>query len=310
MASLDDESKQRLLAKNYSILISMAPIANAGDSNNSPPITCEAPFHFGPAIPEINSIWFKFFLYDMIGDGPTSLLIPHGLKLDALPEPFHYYDTFIVTSWGHDSTVVSHSNILMTLNDLTLHAPVLIESYGINERKGFCTVSVSFNDVEHPFYKHPSIKLLHEQLSLEYFIGYIVLLNPFEKCNVADSEAVDFDQWQFFDLRFGVPLFDAKLNATILNIFQANKLGSHVNLTNMKQASRRLSLQILDFIQQHQSINIFDKNFCELPNQKDDYLIANTTNKNNKVNKPAILIKPTKCILFDEKSVQIVEEFI
>ena len=86
LAGLDDESKQRILAKNYSILISMAPISSPGDSNNSPPITCDAPFHFGPAIPEINSVWFKMYLYKLIGDGPASLLLPHGHKLHTLPE--------------------------------------------------------------------------------------------------------------------------------------------------------------------------------------------------------------------------------
>lgn len=100
LAGLDDESKQRILAKNYSILISMAPISSPGDSNNSPPITCEAPFHFGPAIPEINSVWFKLYLYKLIEDGPASLLIPHGHKLRSLPEvlilskSYYSYDYF------------------------------------------------------------------------------------------------------------------------------------------------------------------------------------------------------------------------
>jgi len=86
LAGLDEESKQRILAKNYSILISMAPISSSGDSNNSPPITCDEPFHFGPAIPEINSVWFKIYLYSLIGDGPASLLIPHGHKIQSLPD--------------------------------------------------------------------------------------------------------------------------------------------------------------------------------------------------------------------------------
>lgn len=96
LAGLDDESKQRILAKNYSILISMAPISSPGDSNNSPPITCDAPFHFGPAIPEINSVWFKIYLYKLIGDGPASLLIPHGHKLHSLPEVYLFSKALII----------------------------------------------------------------------------------------------------------------------------------------------------------------------------------------------------------------------
>lgn len=78
LASLDDESKQRVLAKNYSVLFSMAPYNSSGDALNSPPITAESPFHVGPALPEMNSPWFRFFLYDLIGSGPPSLLLPKG----------------------------------------------------------------------------------------------------------------------------------------------------------------------------------------------------------------------------------------
>ena len=80
LASLDDESKQRVLAKNYSVLFSMAPYNSSGDALNSPPITAESPFHVGPALPEMNSPWFRFFLYDLIGSGPPSLLLPKGTK--------------------------------------------------------------------------------------------------------------------------------------------------------------------------------------------------------------------------------------
>lgn len=178
LAGLDDESKQRILAKNYSVLISMAPIANPGDSTNSPPITCEAPFHFGPAIPEINSVWFKFYLYQMVQDGPDSLLIPHGQRLRSLPEAFYVYERFMITSWGHDSTIAANTNILATLNELTLHGPVLIESYGFDEKKGSCLHHISFNDSSHVLFNHPAVKVLHEKLSLQYSIGYITLLNP------------------------------------------------------------------------------------------------------------------------------------
>ncbi len=178
LAGLDDESKQRILAKNYSVLISMAPIANTGDSANSPPITCDAPFHFGPAIPEINSVWFKFYLYKIIGDGPASLIIPHGQKICSLPEAFYHYERFMITSWGHDSTIAANTNILATLNELTLHGPVLLESYGFDEKKGSCLHHISFNDSNHVLFNHPSVKILHEKLTLQYSIGYITLLNP------------------------------------------------------------------------------------------------------------------------------------
>ena len=113
LMSLDEESRQRILAKNYSILFSMAPYSSSGESNNSAPITCDLPFHIGPAIPEMNSVWFKLFLYELTGDGPfASLLLPKGHRLNALPEKFFYFDKFMIITWGHDPIIVPHSNLL------------------------------------------------------------------------------------------------------------------------------------------------------------------------------------------------------
>ncbi len=110
LMSLDDESRQRILAKNYSVLFSMAPYSSSGE--NSAPITCDLPFHIGPPIPEVNSVWFKLFLYELTGDGPVSLLLPKGHRLNSLPEAFLSYDKFMVITWGHDPVIVLHSNLL------------------------------------------------------------------------------------------------------------------------------------------------------------------------------------------------------
>ena len=112
LMSLDEESRQRILAKNYSILFSMAPYSSSGESINSAPITCDLPFHVGPAIPEMNSVWFKLFLYELTGDGPVSLLLPKGYRLNSLPEKFLYFDKFMIITWGHDPIIVPHSNLL------------------------------------------------------------------------------------------------------------------------------------------------------------------------------------------------------
>ena len=52
--------------KNYSVLFSMAPFNNSGDLVNSAPITCDSPFHFGSSTPEMNSFWFKLYLYQLV----------------------------------------------------------------------------------------------------------------------------------------------------------------------------------------------------------------------------------------------------
>ena len=90
LLSLDPATCARVLNKNYSLLISMAPL-----SNEIRPISSCSPQHLGPAIPEVNSVWFKLFLYHVTGSGPPSLLLVKGSKLRKLPKVFQV-GTFVV----------------------------------------------------------------------------------------------------------------------------------------------------------------------------------------------------------------------
>ena len=66
-----------------SLLISMAPL-----SQEIYPVTSVTPPHIGPAIPEVNSVWFRLWLYDQLGCGPPTILFTKGTRLRHLPEVF------------------------------------------------------------------------------------------------------------------------------------------------------------------------------------------------------------------------------
>jgi hypothetical protein len=76
LLNLDRNTCTRLLKKNYELLVSMAPL-----SYEVKTVSCEDLPHFGPVIPQINSIWFKIFLYSVTNSGPTSLLLSRGTFL-------------------------------------------------------------------------------------------------------------------------------------------------------------------------------------------------------------------------------------
>ena len=67
----------------FSLLVSMAPL-----SNEIRPVTSCCPPHIGPAVPEVNSVWFKLFIYDQVKSGPPSLLLVKGTRLTWLPKMF------------------------------------------------------------------------------------------------------------------------------------------------------------------------------------------------------------------------------
>ena len=65
----------------YSVLVSMAPLSQEVHS-----IASCLPPHLGPPVPEMNSVWFKLWLYSKLGSGPPSLLLAKGTRLRRLPQ--------------------------------------------------------------------------------------------------------------------------------------------------------------------------------------------------------------------------------
>ena len=66
-------------------------------------------------------------------------------------------------------------------------------------------------------------------------------------------------------------------------------------------------MELFDFVQQYQDVNIFDKSFFDIPNHKeDDYILSQTSHKsNNKLINIKVAIKPTKCILFENGNLEV-----
>ena len=127
LQSLEQNTVSRLLQKNYSLLVSMAPISHElrALNNSQPP-------HLGPSLPELASPWFKFYIYSRTGTGPASLLLPRGWKLRALPKELQAAAVLNITTWGHEPTEVLSTGALSLLQDALLHSPVLLQVYKLD----------------------------------------------------------------------------------------------------------------------------------------------------------------------------------
>ncbi|XP_045160177.2 protein FAM91A1-like [Mercenaria mercenaria] len=177
LLSLDASTRSRVLNKNYSLLVSMAPL-----SYEIQPVSSCTPQHIGPAIPEVNSVWFKLYMYSLTGHGPPSLLLVKGKKLRRIPKIFLEYDRLLVTTWGHDPGVIATSNILLTLNDALSHSAVFVQAHGWQSEGR--TVHVPFpldtstgSFAKSHFHNHCAIQSLKQEIDLEHLCGYITLLN-------------------------------------------------------------------------------------------------------------------------------------
>ncbi|XP_065890378.1 protein FAM91A1-like isoform X5 [Dysidea avara] len=78
--NLDDATATRILQRNYCVLVSVAPLSQEIRSATS----CCSP-HLGPPIPEVNSIWFKLWLYTRVRCGPPSILLTKRTRVRKFP---------------------------------------------------------------------------------------------------------------------------------------------------------------------------------------------------------------------------------
>lgn len=182
LQTLDDATCLRLLQKKYKLLVSMAPL-----SKEVRPILSFSPPHLGPAVPEVNSLWFKLFIYHITGYGPPTLLLIKGATIKQLPEMFLGYSKLLVTSWLHEPAVISISSI-MQVNAALQYTPVLIQAYGTRQTADLKVVPFPFwpdtpskrleLSIDNCQFKdHPAVKLLSEVVDIESNCGFLTFVN-------------------------------------------------------------------------------------------------------------------------------------
>uniref|UniRef100_A0A8C8VDS1 Family with sequence similarity 91 member A1 n=1 Tax=Pelusios castaneus TaxID=367368 RepID=A0A8C8VDS1_9SAUR len=297
LLGLDPATCSRVLNKNYTLLVSMAPL-----TNEIRPISSCTPQHIGPAIPEISSVWFKLYIYHVTGQGPPSLLLSKGTRLRKLPDIFQGYDRLLITSWGHDPGVVPTSNVLTMLNDALTHSAVLIQGHGMHGMGETMQIPFPFDEAEQQgdFSRanmgvHKALRILSAKVDLQHFCGYVTMLNPSSRhTNRKLSDASDgkgelelasgsdvngstesFEivieetsvdsvtkqspevpttelEWVPLELSFGIPLFSSDLNRKVCRKIATHGLCRKESLQKLLHSSRKLSLQVLNFVHSFQ----------------------------------------------------------
>lgn len=235
LLNLDRQSCERLLCRNYELIISVAPLSNETRIFNSDILP-----HFG-ASSLVNSNWFKLFVYSVTQSGPPTLLVAKGVRLTELPSIFHHYDSLMLTSWGRDSAMVSVASSLITINESLVYNPVLIQAYPQQTSKWTESdftfhIALPLRDdqdetskADDVFLQHPAIINLSKHINLRSVCGYLTMIKYRNKDNdnndsIALPSPINIDDWQLFDLHFGIPLFDRRLNHDVCQRILVNKL--------------------------------------------------------------------------------------
>eukprot|EP00211_Chloroparvula_japonica_P003967 CAMPEP_0119128270 /NCGR_PEP_ID=MMETSP1310-20130426/6493_1 /TAXON_ID=464262 /ORGANISM="Genus nov. species nov., Strain RCC2339" /LENGTH=716 /DNA_ID=CAMNT_0007118597 /DNA_START=48 /DNA_END=2194 /DNA_ORIENTATION=- len=125
MTNVERDARQRLLEKNYDLLISVSPLTPQPQSI----ITGVHPPHLGPPIQEVMSVWFRLYLYSHLRHGPTAVLIPKGRRLLHIPAELGGTDTFFLTNFTSEGSTVSRMALLPAINEQLRSSPVLVQVY-------------------------------------------------------------------------------------------------------------------------------------------------------------------------------------
>ncbi|KAL8172343.1 hypothetical protein V2J09_024147 [Rumex salicifolius] len=249
LATLAPATLERLLNRDYHIVLSMIPLPS---SSILPGAT--GPVHLGPPTHSSMTPWMKLVLYTATRNGPLSVVLMKGQCLRLLPAPLAGCEKALIWSWDgasigglggkFEGNLVSGSILLHCLNSLLRHSAVLVQPLSKDDLdKSGKAITI---DIPLPLRNSDgSIVNVGEELGLGlvegrklnfllsdlanmidlWTIGYIRLI---KLCTERNSSHLshDEDRYEWFPLsvEFGIPLFSPKLCKSICNRIISSQL--------------------------------------------------------------------------------------
>uniref|UniRef100_A0A804Q268 FAM91A1-like protein n=2 Tax=Zea mays TaxID=4577 RepID=A0A804Q268_MAIZE len=265
LASLAPSTLERLLARDYDIVVSMIPLPS------SSVLPCPSGLvHFGPPSYSSMTPWMKLALYTSGTCGPVSAVFMKGQRLRLLPEPLASCEKALIWSWDQsvvgglggkfEGNLVKGSLLLHYLNSMTKHSAVVVQplsEHDLDETGSIVTIDVPLPlknadgsipstvvGTDLPEDQVSSLILLLEDLSNRVelsTVGYLRLLR-LHRANES-SEHGSFE-WVPLTIEFGIPLFSPQLCERICErvvesqMLQKDDIAEHYE--TMQNVRRRL----------------------------------------------------------------------
>ncbi|XP_020168519.1 uncharacterized protein [Aegilops tauschii subsp. strangulata] len=268
LASLAPSTLERLLLRDYDIVVSMIPFP----PSSVLPSTA-GPVHFGPPSYSSMTPWMKLALYTSGSCGPLSAVFMKGQRLRLLPEPLAGCEKALIWSWDHsvvsglggnfEENLVRGGLLLHYLNSMTRHSAVIVQPLGIKDldesgnlvtmdvplplknADGSITSALAGTDL--PEGQMSNLTALLEDLSSKVelsTVGYLRLVRLHRVSESSEPPEKESYEWIPLNLEFGIPLFNPKLCERICervvnsNMLQKDDLTEHYE--SMQTVRKRL----------------------------------------------------------------------
>eukprot|EP00299_Pterocystis_sp_00344_P003536 c14300_g1_i1.p1 GENE.c14300_g1_i1~~c14300_g1_i1.p1 ORF type:complete len:709 (+),score=167.37 c14300_g1_i1:41-2167(+) len=235
LGALSRDTCQRLLLKNYQVLLSMTPTTETVPVREPDSL----PLYGAPSA-HFHSPWFRLFLYELTGSGPTTLLLPMGYRLETLPHFLQDHTHFLVCRMdGSHLHEIRYDQLLTVANHHLLKSPILVQPIYPNAVQH--TIELPCVDESRSNLPPAQLALLTEiekHLELPTAVGVITLMTV-NSCVLLHS------------IEFGIPMHKRKSNELILRRMAQLKLLEETAVANHKSAMSRLYRRLLRFIDEH-----------------------------------------------------------
>lgn len=235
LASLGPSTLERLLARDYDIVVSMIPLPS------SSVLPCPTGLvHFGPPSYSSMTPWMKLALYTSGTRGPISAVFMKGQRLRLLPEPLASCEKALIWSWDQsvvgglggnfEGNLVKGSLLLHYLNSVTKYSAVIVQPlsiYDLDETGNIITMDVplplknadgsissTIVGTDMPEKQVSNLILLLEDLSNKVelsTVGYLRLLRLHRVNESHKTPENESFEWVPLTIEFGIPLFSPQL---------------------------------------------------------------------------------------------------
>ncbi|KAL6176879.1 hypothetical protein ACLB2K_053511 [Fragaria x ananassa] len=294
LASLAPATLDRLLRRDYDIVVSMVPLP---PSSVLPGPT--GPINFGPPSYSSMTPWMKIVLYSAVGCGPLSVILMKGQCLRLLPAPLAGCEKALLWSWDgstvgglggkFEGNLVKGSILLHCLNSILKYSAVLVQPlsrYDLDESGRIVTMdiplplknsdgSIGCMGKELELCEKESSKLdsvladLANKIEL-WTVGYIRLLKLFKERD-SDHFAPDGEKYEWVPLsvEFGMPLFNPKLCNNICKRVVSSQLLQKDLFTEHHDSMQSLRKRLCDVCTEYQATGAAAKLLYQKEQPKD-----------------------------------------
>ncbi|KAH7301219.1 hypothetical protein KP509_23G016500 [Ceratopteris richardii] len=271
LAGLSPISLQRLLRRDYGVIVSMVPLTlppGVVSTDGTGPVQFTSPTRAAV------TPWMKLLLYSVAGRGPISVALVRGQRLRRLPPPLYSCEKALVWSWDgsgvggiggkYEGSLVDGSILLHCLNSLLRYSAVLVQPFTENDlmdgkagrplvkdiplpldNSGFLETEMKLNESA-TTELNEILTSVAEELHL-WTMGYVRIVR------VCSTDNPQQWSWVPHSVDFGIPLFNVKLCQLVCERIVQSELLQPASLQRQKEAMQKLRQKLQDFVSSYQA---------------------------------------------------------